>query len=237
MHRGTKAQRSRRPKVCRHQGQRGRSPALLRSLGKRLVPSRRGRRFVLFFFFFFFKKPEPHRVFKKCCARPGHHQRTAGAGGSGRGPHIPTDAPRAPGGARLPPETTVPAKRDMTPDFSGRGTAVAETLLPFLEGRQAGTGPSLHPAEPTSAAKPPPRHWPWAAVAPGPRSPSAASAALLRPRLSARPCRSRPEATALAPSLRLLQICRRVGGGSGDPSAGLSEGERQGGQAEGRGAV
>lgn len=211
MHRGTKAQRSRRPKVCRHQGQRGHSPALLRSLGKRLVPSRRGRRFVLFFFFFFFfKKSLNHIGFLKNAA-PGQGT-TSGRpeqADPGEGPtfrRTPRERQAARGSRPRPPCL---AERDTTPDFSGKGTAMTEAPLPFLEGRQAGTGPaggscpSLHPAEPTSAAKPPPRHWPWAAVAPGPRSPSGASAALLRPWLSTRPCRSRPEATALAPSLRL----------------------------------
>lgn len=64
---------------------------------------------------------------------------------------------------------------------------MAEVPLPFLEGQQAGPGPaggfcqSLRPAELTLAPKLPPWHWPWAAVTPGPHSPSQASTALLRP--------------------------------------------------------
>lgn len=163
-----------------------------------------------FSFFFFFLKSLNHIGFLKNAA-PGQGT-TSGRpeqADPGEGPtfrRTPRERQAARGSRPRPP---CPTERDTTPDFSGRGTAVTEAPLPFLEGRQAGTGPaggsrpSLHPAEPTSAAKPPPRHWTWAAVAPGPRSPSGASAALLRPRLSTRPCRSRPEATALAPSLRL----------------------------------
>lgn len=164
----------------------------------------------VFLFFFFLKKSLNHIGFLKNAA-PGQGT-TSGRpeqADPGEGPTF-RRTPRERQAARgSRPRPLCLAERDTTPDFSGRGTAMTEAPLPFLEGRQAGTGPaggscpSLHPAEPTSAAKPPPRHWPWAAVAPGPRSPSGASAALLRPRLSTRPCRSRPEATALAPSLRL----------------------------------